>query len=216
MERTPDKREDGSSILPRPTVWLSSAAFLGRCGAVRRFSLEGGAASRRIERGGLHFCSCFFLLFGKNVHHELGVAEDSTSARIENQGRESRGESSIPVTRAHAYTSHKERVVVGCMVFLGIVLGSLLMHGAITSIQEGSTLFFIMNIGGFIGIIAIAALIWNSVVLARMRRRQAQSNLPASQDINLEAATTDSNEESPPTRIGSAELNDTMEAKMRE
>ncbi len=136
-------------------------------------------------------------------------------ARVENQGRESRGESSIPVTRAHAYTSHKE-LVVGCMVFLGIVLGSLLMHGAITSIQEGSTLFFIMNIGGFIGIIAIAALIWNSVVLARMRRRQAQSNLPASQDINLEAATTDSNEESPPTRIGSAELNDTMEAKMRE
>ncbi|MFV9893626.1 MAG: hypothetical protein AB8U48_03810 [Anaplasma ovis] len=160
--------------------------------------------------------AAFFFSVEKILHPELGVAEDEQGVDVGNQERESREEPGVPAARIHFHMSHKERVVVGCMVFLGIVLGSLLMHGAVTSIQEGSTLFFIMNIGGFIGIIAIAALIWNSVALARMRRRGlAQSDQVALQGMDHEAAAG-SNEELPPTNIGNAELgDDTTGVKMR-
>ena len=150
------------------------------------------------------------------LHPELSVTEGGEGVEVKNQGHESREEPGVPAARTHLHMSHKERVVVGCMVFLGVVLGSLLMHGAVTSVQEGSMLFFVMNIGGFIGIIAIAALLWNFVALARMRRRElAQIGQPALQGIDHKAAIG-SNKEPPPTNIGGAELgDDTTGVKMQ-
>ncbi|MCU7611656.1 hypothetical protein [Anaplasma capra] len=82
---------------------------------------------------------------------------------------EAEGEGSEKCTRgSHDVSSHKEKVILGCMIFLSITLGSFLVHGAIESIQDGSTLFFIMNMGGFFAVIAIMSLLRDSSTLMRM------------------------------------------------
>ncbi|ACZ49281.1 hypothetical protein ACIS_00719 [Anaplasma centrale str. Israel] len=136
---------------------------------------------------------------------------DIESSEVEYQECEGRVEPGLPIAGTHPHMSHKEKVVVGCMVCLGVVLGSLLMHGAVTSIQEGSTLFFIMNIGGFIVIIAIAALIWNSIILVQMRRAPTQGY--QSSTLHLEADFEADSSTRPSTNIGSTNPRNAAEAE---
>ncbi|MGN7661572.1 MAG: hypothetical protein ACTJLK_03020 [Anaplasma sp.] len=64
----------------------------------------------------------------------------------------------------------EEEVTIGCMIFLGLFLGGLLVHEAICSMYDRSVLHFVMNIGGIFAVVSFACLIWGAYNLVKVNR----------------------------------------------
>ncbi|MGN7678647.1 MAG: hypothetical protein ACTJLL_02705 [Anaplasma sp.] len=82
----------------------------------------------------------------------------------------------------------EEKVTVGCMIFLSLFLGGLLVHGAIRSMYDRSVLHFVMNIGGIFAVVSFACLIWSAYNLMKVNRvRERHLFLPNAAEGHLAA-----------------------------
>ncbi|MEH0831737.1 hypothetical protein [Anaplasma bovis] len=59
-------------------------------------------------------------------------------------------------------TIHKYKVVVGCLVCMAVVLGTLLLHGAIKALYNVKSVFTVLYTLGFCVLLAAPLLLWSS------------------------------------------------------
>lgn len=59
-------------------------------------------------------------------------------------------------------TIHKYKVVVGCLVCMAVVLGALLLHGAIKALYNVKSVFTVLYTLGFCVLLAAPLLLWSS------------------------------------------------------
>ena len=71
---------------------------------------------------------------------------------------------------------HKYKVVVGCMVCMAVVLGALLLHGAIKALYNTRSVFTVLYTLGFCVLWATPLLIWNSCNYLRYLEQAGRGN----------------------------------------